>query len=414
MALLWDFFKQMLISARAGSVLRRVTWLSLIGMFFSVSALILVMSVMNALNQNIRNRTLSVEPHLTIEFLKASSFKQIELDPVTLKVKQTPGARFSLLETQDVILRTMDGRFRGAAARGLTWESLQASLEQIKKLQMNYQSSFSDLTVTRPEKGEIIMGVDLAHGLNVITGDVLTVVAPEGLLLPPSEMPRFEKIKVRQILSTNLSDIDSQNIFYIQGEALHSLKDSASRKLGLEVWLDDLSRAEDLKEQWTKLDPNIRVMTWKDRNSAIFFALRLEKIMIGLFLSLASFVAGLSLLTVLSLLISQKHREIALLQVLGLSHRKVQLLFQRLGLLVAAIGLGGGVIFGIMAGLYIEAFPLNVLPDIYYDRQIPAQVDFTFVLWVVVLGIILAVSGSWFAARSAAKYSLSQALRMKL
>jgi lipoprotein-releasing system permease protein len=407
--LFWDFFKKFLLFARSGSVVRRIAWLTIIGLSISIGALILVMSVMTALNHNQRDRTLAIEPHLTVEVAEAKSLKSLENSPVTFKARAISGARVFLFESQDVILRTMDGKFRGAVARGVDWQSLKRTLSDIRNLNKNKREVTDP---DRPGPREVLIGVDLAHSLGVFEGESLMVVPPEGLLLPPSEAPKYEKVRVGKILSTNLQDIDSQMMFYIEGESLTSLGDSLGRRNGLEIRLPNPDDADFYKAQLGDFN-GIKVETWRDRNSALFFALRLEKIMIGIFLSMAALVAGLSLISVVSLLISQKTKEIGLLQALGFSRKKMTELFSRLGFTLAVFGIGGGFIVGTGVSFYLQAYPLNVLPDIYYDSQIPAEVDPVFILVICLSALVLAFFAARFSAKSAASVDISHALRGK-
>lgn len=407
--LLFDFFNRFLIFAKSGSVVRRISWLTILGLTFSLAALVIVMSVMTALNQSQRQRTLAVEPHLTIEIPELNRIQNLMNHPVNYKLKAIPGAVVFPYESQDVILRTMDGKFKGAMARGIEWTSLQNTLDRVKAHLLGKRRMSE---VNKPKPGEILIGVDLAHSLGVFEGDSLMVVPPEGLLLPPSEAPKYEKVRVAQIITTNVADFDSQIIFYIEGETLQSLKDSASRKIGLEVRLVQPDEAENTKQSLMSF-ADIKTQTWAERNSALFFALKLEKIMIGIFLGMAALVAGLSLISVLSLLISQKRKEIALLQTLGYSKRAIKRLFSSLGFMLAGTGIFLGLLIGVGISYYLELYPLNILPDIYYDSEIPAKVEFWFIFVLLAVSSGLALLGSKWIAASSANLSITSSLRGK-
>ncbi|MEZ0393283.1 MAG: FtsX-like permease family protein [Pseudobdellovibrionaceae bacterium] len=405
-----EFFRKYLFSARAGALVKKISWLTVIGLTISVSSLILVISVMTALNRNIQARTLAVEPHLTIEIPEVRSASLLDLHPLTTKLKNNPDLKIQVYENQDVILRTLDGHFRGAIARGLSQDSLNRMITEMQKLDQKKRGQPLSIEVLAP--GEVLMGVDLAVSLGVFEGDSIMVVPPESLLLPPGEMPKLEKVKVKRIISTSLADVDSQNIFYIRDHSLRRLKDSQSRLVGIEVWTPDANHAEDYRDE-VKAFPEARVQTWKERNSALFFALRLEKIVITLFLSMAALIASFSMISVLVLLISQKRREIGLLQAIGFSIRKVQQLFMQIGLCLGGLGLVAGLILGSLLSFWLEKYPLNVLPDIYYDSEIPAYLDMQFVLIVFLLGAWIAVVGSYYSSRGAARVLPSEALRAK-
>jgi len=405
-SLTFDFFKNYLFSRRAGAVIKKISWLTTIGLCVSISSLIVVISVMTALNQSIRKRTLAIEPHLVVQFPQASNFSMIEVHPVAIKLKNDLGFEVQPFETQDVILRTIDGHFRGGVARGVSDASYRHLMKELKLTDMYSKDSEGPLV------GEVDIGIDLARSLAVFEGDSLMVVPPEGLLLPPSEAPPFEKVRIRKIISTNLADMDSQNIFYKKGLALNSLRNPASRKVGLEVWTPDPDSVQSIKDSLSAFT-DVRVETWKEKNSAMFFALRVEKTIITLFLSMAALIAGFSLVSVLSLLTSQKRREIGLLQALGFSKSRVQKLFAQMGHGLALVGVGSGLVLGLALSFYLEFYPLNVLPEIYYDSSIPAKVDLGFVSLVVLVAGALAYWGSKSAAIAATTSSPSESLRVK-
>lgn len=425
--MLWDFFWRFLFSKRAGSIVRKISWLSFAALTVSVAALVVVMSVMKALNTNIRNRLLAVEPHLVLEITDNREFKTTVAQIEERQVLR-PEWRVFPFEVQDVILRSVEGRFRGAVARGLTPESLEWILGEIRRAQRLEKrdegpSAAPEVSVQGTvlgergalEAGEIMVGLDLAHSLGIFEGDSLTVVAPEGLLLPSGETPKFERVIVKNILSTNLQDFDGEGLFYLQNLTLAGFQSSASLRRGFEIWTKDSSSAIDLKDDLIRRLEGlpVKVQTWQDRNAALFLSLKLEKLVIGLFLSIASLVAGFSLLTVLGLLISQKTREIGLLQAIGLSRREVFFLFQGLGVRLTGIGLFCGCFIGLAIAFYMELYPLRVLPDIYYDSTVPAEVDLPFVFMIVVVGYLLSYFGGLMLTRPLAKFQPTELLRMK-
>lgn len=419
----WEFFWRFLFSKRAGSVVRRISWLSFAALTLSVAALILVLSVMTALNRNMQKRLLAVEPHLVLEIsdskVSAGVMKEIESRKVL-----DPSWKAYPFESQDVILRTVEGRFRGAQARGVTPDGLEyisGEIDRLNKAQKKSDDHGMVATGTvlkereRLEAGEVLVGVDLAYLLGVFEGDSLTVVPPEGLLLPSGETPTFEKVRVREILSTNIQDFDAQGLFYLQGKTLPSFARSASLRRGYEIWLPDIDQTDSTKEMLSEKLKGlpVQISTWKERNSALFLSLRLEKIVISLFLSIAAIIAGFSLIIVLGLLISQKRREIGLLQAIGMSQYRCFQLFQGLGLRLSGFGVGGGALLGTSIALYMEHYPLKVLPDIYYDAEVPAYVDAKFVLFVVGLGMFLSFVGGLLVTRPLAHFQPTELLRTR-
>ncbi len=420
--MVWYFFRRLIFSVRAGALVRRIAWLSLVSITVSVTAFLIVIFVMGGMNESIQKRILALEPHLTLTQKTADRVRLAEVLALLSPLKNDyPGMRSSAFETQDVILRTLDGKFRGAVARGKSKESFEDFIDQLNQLQrQNEFGSAAEIWNSSdvPGTGEIVMGIDLARSLELLEGEYITVIPPEGLILAPGEAPPFEKVRIKKIISTNLADVDAQFVFYQKGRALNNFTKSASRQTGVEWWLPDGYKADQLKNKILKsLDEtqknNFLVETWQERNGALFYALRLEKLMIGIFLALAGLVAGTSILTVLALLMSQKKRDIALLMTLGMSKVKTSQLFTKMGLCLSGTGVGLGLILGTAISYYIQENPINALPQIYYDSRIPAQVDLWVLLGVLIVGGVVAFLGSWVPARTALQIEPSQALRQK-
>ncbi|MFN7728932.1 MAG: FtsX-like permease family protein [Bdellovibrio sp.] len=408
----FDFLLRFLFSRRAGAVIRRISWLTLGGLTISVAALILVLSVMRALNERVQERTLATEPHLWVE-VPGVSAQALETHPVAEKIKSKTAWRSFAEETQDVILRTMDGRFQGAVARGMTDEGLSVLLSQIESVgQKNKPSVIKP--IPHPDdamaQGEVFLGVDLAHSLGVFEGDPLMVLPPEGLLLPAGEAPKFEKVRVRRILTTNLADVDAKNLFFLRGKTLGALASSPSRHQGIVVWTNNASEVDAYKKDLQKLT-GVQVQTWKERNSALFLALKLEKFVIGLFLGIAALVAGFSLLSVMGLLISQKRKELGLLQAIGLGPQAMRRLLVGIGVSLGGLGLVAGGLIGTTLSLSLEVWPLRVLPDIYYDAEIPASTDWFLIFVVLLIGFTLSYLGSFNVGAGLYKSSPSELLR---
>lgn len=416
----WNLFQHYLLSRRAGSLIRIVAWLCMSGVAIGVVSLVVVMSVMNGFNASIRKRLFAAEPHLIVRLANqsskpAQSAAEIESSQVLRDLRARPGIRADVYESQDVILRTADGSFGGALARGVSKGSLEYLLTESQKANHIAMAGLEDFTPPlRSEtydlnEGEVFMGVDLARGLGIFEGDTITIVAPEALLLPSGEAPPFAKVKVKGLVSTNISDIDSKTIFYAQGKTLNGFYHSSARETGIEVRLPNPENYQDTAS-WLR-SSGAQVETWADRNSTLFYALKLEKLAIGTFLGLSALIASFSIVTVLYLLMTQKQKDIGLLMSLGLSSDKTRNLFIRVGLLLAAIGIFSGLIIGVLLCVLIDENPLPILPDIYVDATIPAKLDWRFLLGIVAASSVVAVVSAWIPARRLTGQTPADALR---
>lgn len=421
-------FKTLILSDRAGSLVRRISKLSMVSIGVSTFAFLLILFVMNGMNESIESRVIALEPHLTVLPKKPVSFKEMETDSLVARIKDSPLERYSFFDTQDVIIRTMEGQFKGAIAQGFVRKSFENLNEKIKEQNAKHlKRSALDGQLWQemdiPEANEVLIGVDLARSLGVFEGDYLAVLPPESLLMASGDVPAIEKVKIKKIISTNLADLDSQYIFYMRDLTLTTLRNSLSRQVGIEIWLKNAADAgaysdslkDWLSDQKSDGKPGLEwnIQTWMDRNSALFYALRLEKFMIGLFLGLAGLIASFSILTVLALLISQKKRDIAMLRTLGLSQRMAIRYFIQIGVTLSLVGVSIGAGLGLITGYVVEAHPINILPDIYYDSTIPAKVNLFLFFAVLVITTLIAFLGSYLPTKAIEKISPAHVLRMK-
>lgn len=413
--LVGHLFRHFIFSRRAGALVRRISWLSTIGISISVTAFLVVLFVMNGMNATIKKRIVGLEPHMHVQVPNLRTSSLLESHPVYQRLQEDPGNRAYLYETQDVIIRSQDGQFRGGVARGVSKESMTHFMEQLKKMNESIKGTspyFWD-PQDLPDVGEVMLGVDLAQSLGVFEGDFVTIVSPSGLLLPVGETPKFDRVRVKKIVTTSLADIDANYLFFQRGKALNNLLADNVRTLGIEVWLADETQIEDVKEDLLKFS-DVKVETWMDRNSALLYALRLEKLSIGTFLGLAGMIAASSILTVLALLLSQKKRDIAILRTIGYSSKQTVRTFTQLGFMLSFVGVLVGVVLGTAISLYIQARPIQLtVSQIYYDPSIPALVDFKLVVGVLIFSGLIAWFGSYIPARTAAEVEPSDALRMK-
>lgn len=414
MELAWDFFKHYLLSRRAGSLIRTVAWLSIAGVGLGVMSLVIVIGIMNGFNDSIRKRMLAVEPHLVARVQGVKSVDTLKNTDVFKKLSADASLQTDVFENQDVIIRTVDGLFGGAVARGVEPKTLLYILRETRKV----LAPAGNGDLTPPDvleesatlgPGEVILGIDLARSLGIFEGDKITLIAPEALLLPPGEAPPFERATVRSLITTNLADIDAKMIYYGQGKSLAAFRASPSREVGMEIRMPNPEDYAPLEAEIEKM--GVDADSWVDRNSSLFFALKMEKLAMGVFLSLAALIASFSIITVLVLLLTQKRKDIGLLMSLGLSPRRTRSLFVRVGLILSMIGIGGGLILGIVFCVAINSISIPILPDVYYDATIPATVSPTFVLGILVVATAIAYMSSWFPARSTTRETPSSALR---
>jgi lipoprotein-releasing system permease protein len=409
----YQLFSHYLFSRHAGALVRRIAWICLSGIAIGVFSLVVVVNVMNGFHADISARLLSVEPHLVVTWPRMLEADEIRASHVFKELQSSGnGVVLDVVDQQDVIIRTVDGFFGGAAAKGLsaeTFRNIRHRLDRKNAHELGTPLPDVDSEIYNLEAGEVVIGSDLARALAIMPGDRLVVIPPETLLLPPGEMPIFDTVTVREVIVTSVADIDAKGFFYLRDSTLARLRGAASRETALEVRLSDPFAFVPLKNYLER--QGVLVESWIDRNSALFFALKLEKTAMSIFLGLSTLIASFAIVSVLVLLMTQKRRDIGILMSMGLSRRRTVNVFAGVGMLLAGIGIAAGLISGLAVSYYLEFFPLNLLPDIYYNSKVPAKVDLDFILWVGCLSVILAFVAAWFPARSHVRRTPVDALR---
>lgn len=405
------FLKKLVLSKRSGSLIRRITLLSFAAITLSLTAFFIVLFVMNGMNRNIKGRILSLEPHLAT----VNTLAQVpQVERILEEQRNTLAQPAVKYQNFDLILRTVDGQFRGAQALGYTTEGLDIWMRQLRELKSRRRVPDFERDLDaglRLGENEVALGVDLARSLGLLEGDELTLIPPETLLLSSLETPLFQKVIVRRILATDLYDLDSKLMLFNSDASLKMFSSTLSRKTGYHLWFRSVDRAEELQDVFNKA--GITAETWQEKNSDLFFALKMEKLMIGTFLGLAGLIASSSILTVLALLMSQKKRDIAIIKTLGLSQRRTLWLFTKMGLWIAGGAVALGSLLGIGFSLYIEYNPVNILPNIYYDSSIPSAVNFGFAAVVLLVAAGLAFLGSYWPAKVTLRIQPAILLRQK-
>lgn len=393
-------FKHYLLSKRSGALVRIIAWHCILGVGMGVAALLIVLSVMNGFNLTIRGRMLNFEPHVVVTTVNRPTGNQLA-DLYHKLNGITPIEHIDRFEVQDLILRTQDGAFGGAIAKGYDHMALSGLLHRAGRVTHRHgqhpietgDEAVSDEDDGEPLKfNEVILGADLARGLGLFEGDDVILVPPETLLLPKGEVPKLQKFKVKSLVNTQVPDVDSKLLFYeldaksVRGKAL-------SLDTGFELRLIDPYKADLIKAKLTELGFNAQ--TWAERDTSLFYSLKMESFLMALFLTLAVLITSFSIVTVMILLMNQKRKDIGLLQAMGLSLKRTRRVFFRVGILLSSVGIFGGIIVGTSVCFILDRYKLEVLPDVYTDTTLPAKLTWGIFFFVLGASIFIAVVGSW-------------------
>ena len=392
-------FRRYFLSSRSNSLIRKVSWICLGGMTVSVAALILIVSIMGGFGEAIKSRLLSKEAHLVIHFKdnpflkkykesssnikKKSLFFNKEEHPIifsSLTQKQKEGIKeVVIFENQDLILKGPDS-FKGVLAIGYSkspWD--EKILQTYSWANINVEPD--PVPLKSIQQKEILLSHELSLETGLSPGDELTLIPLAGLLLPPSLLPPVKRFKVRGIVQKTSKGEEAFSIYYKQG--LVDFGDFSKIKYGAEIKLHDpeqISFYQDLFKEY-------KVQNWMERNSTLFFALKLEKFVMTLFLVLSFIISCLGVSSALFLLMTQKGEDLAILHAMGLSQKEIVRIFTGVGLYLSFIGLFAGAFIGLSVTVFLRYNTIGFLPEIYQDRTIPT-VFLPFNYLIILLGTL--------------------------
>ena len=397
-------------------MIRFVSKICILGFMVSLSSLIVVICVMSGFGSSIRHRLLGQESHLVVQGSEKIQDRNMFFSSVKNILSQeslnSNVERVRFFETQDIVLKSKSGKFSGAVGRGYyakDLSSVQSSFERNYLDEVNPNMEWDFSLEKNKRKSSVSISLDLAQQLSVFEGDIVFLMPAESLLTPLSELsPPEESLVYSLIDSENSSSKNSKTVFYEIG-SLPSLVKTASLSYGVEVLLKDPENFYQHKKALT--DQKFQVQSWRDRNAVLFFALKLEKMIMAVFLFLAILISSFSISSMTRLLLAQKKKDIGILIVMGWPIQQVRKLFLGISFTLSLIGLLGGIITAGLVCLFLKHSSIPFFPDIYYNRQIPVEISFSVFFLVSAMALVLAYIASYLPLRSYTLFSSMDLIR---
>lgn len=356
--------------------------ISMLGLAVGVATLLISLALMAGLQGQIKRRLIASSPQLLIE--PAGSPTILDADAIAGAGKHLGMSVVPLVSgigwgANERLRRGRPMRLRSGAAHMF--------------------ASDSDIEVTR----------DFAAALSLDKGDTVTVVAPRTRLTPFGPMPVWRKYRIASIYPATNEEQPPDALLNL-GET-ESLFGTGGKPTSIQMWGQE-DRAEEIQGQLAKQFPDVQVKTWKEINRPLFLALRLEKIVMFVTISLIIFVAALNLISSLSMLILEKRPSVGVLRTLGATERTILIIFLEVGLLIGLSGTLLGNVFGLSISWAVNHFHLVPLPQgIYPLAYLPLTIDPSDVLGVNIVAIILSVIATWYPARMASQLDPIAAIR---
>lgn len=387
-----------------------ITLISILGVMVGVSALIIVISVMTGAQEDIKEKILGANSHITVLSYQGRIENYEELRNRIEQMPEVLGAS-PYLESQVILL--FGSRVGSAVVRGIDPDSAL----RVTTIGAQMISGKIDYLKSGAFEGEeqlpgIAIGKDLSSTLGAGYGDIINVVSPMGALGPMGLSPSARRFRVVAVFEFGFYEVDAGFVFISLAEAQKFLH-LGKQVDGIEVKIKDIYLANDVSKKIEReLGFPIWARTWIEAHKPLFAALKIEQMAFSIILGLIVLVAGLNIISTLVMMVMEKYRDIAILKSMGATDLSVMKIFIYQGLLIGVIGTVLGVIAGlVLCWLQIKYQIVRIDPNVYQFAVLPMKVKLGNVLTIAFFAIIISFLSTLYPARRAGKMNPAESLR---
>ncbi len=385
--------------------LKVISIFSFLGIMLGVAILIIVMSVMNGFRNDLTGKILGFNPHIIIKPYSSDineSFKlRLKKNYKSFKISESFSSE-AVVINKDLI--------KGVFVKGINKND-----ENIQFIKNNLiDGNFNDFNF-----GKIILGKQLAINLGVVVGDKINLMSSAIISTPLGGLPTQESFEVVAVFSSGFYEFD-QGVVFLNLEESLLFFNKTKKDLNLEIKLDNPLKADYYKKKIENINENYYVYSWSDLNKSFFAALKLERNIMFIILTLIIIVAAFNIISGLTILIKNKTKEIAIYKTLGLSNRSITKSFFLTGFTIGFLASVAGVILGVIFSYYIEdirffissTFNLEIFPeDIYYLDKLPSDINPISILVIFIFSILVTGISSFFPAKAVSRMDTIKALK---
>jgi lipoprotein-releasing system permease protein len=404
----WFVARRYLRSPHRPAILRLITLFSVVGVAAGVATLVIALSMNSGFRETLQDRLLGVTAHISLT--RPGSGGIPNYIALSEKFQQLPGVRSVTPAIYETVLLSFNGQARGVVTKGVDLALEKKSDQALQKL----TSGQLDFSTDADGIDGLIVGKQLSDEWQLRPGDYVTLTSPQGRLTPFGLLPRTRRFRVAGVFESGFYDYD-ENWCFVSLAAAQSLAGAGDIVNVLEFRLAKPELASQIApEVEHAAGQGYSAATWMEENKALFRALRLEKLVTAIFIGLITFVAGLNILVVLSMTVTDKARDIAVLLSMGARRHQIRRIFLLQGIAIGAagtlLGLVSGYTFAWIAGTY-QLIPLD--PQVYAVSYVPFHPNFLDGLWIGLVAMTIAIIATLLPAREAARLLPVEILRFE-
>ena len=379
---------------------------SFIGISLGVAVLIIVMSVMNGFRSELINKIVGFNAHITVQPYE----KEILIDDLNKTNLNLISNDLILSNSGEAVIIQKDIS-KGIVLRGYS------------------KNDFSKLKIIRDEtfigqrnnlvKNYISIGKELSFTLGLKIGDDVTIMSSTGVETIIGNLPKKKTFTVFSLFESGLADFDN-NIAFINLDTLDEFFNLSKNEINLEIYLKNPQKIENQKFIVQQIFPNEFVFSWADTNSSLFSALKVERNVMFIILSLIIIVAAFNIISGLTILVKNKTRDIAILKSIGVLNKSIVKIFFLVGVIIGTSATIFGILLGVIFSMYVEnfrqflsnVFDISLFPEeIYFLSTMPSEINLSSIFIISLCSILITIIVSIFPALKAAKLDPVQALK---
>lgn len=408
MSMEWFIAQRYLRSPNRPAVLRLVTVFSVLGVAAGVCTLVISLAMNTGFRETLQSHLLSVTSHLSLTRPGSSGIRDYEA--LSQKLAGIEGVRSATPAVYQTVLMSFGGQARGVVTKGVSTANEAKSDDALKRL------SAGSLDFSPDGEGVegIVVGKQLADEWKMSPGDFVTLTSPQGRLTPFGLLPRTRRFRVAGIFDSGFYDYDA-NWCFLDLKTAQQLAGASDVVNVIEFRLNDPDRAEAVAAQVQRMvGSGYSVATWMEENRPLFRALRLEKLVTAIFIGLITFVAGLNILAVLSMTVTDKAKDVAVLLSMGAHRSQIRTIFLWQGVVIGACGTLAGLVLGYgfaWAAGTLHWIPLD--PQVYAVSYVPFHPNLLDGIWISLAAMLIAVGATLVPARAASRLLPVEILRFE-
>jgi len=404
----WFVATRYLRSPNRPRVLRLVTGFSVLGVAAGVATLVVALAMNTGFRETLQDRLLGVTAHISLT--KPGSGGIRDYEALAAKLGKIPGVRSVTPAVYQTVLMTFGGESRGVVTKGIDPIREQASDEALRKL----TAGRLDFSADPDGMDALLVGKQLADEWKLTPGDYVTLMSPQGRLTPFGLLPRTRRFRVAGIFDSGFYDYDA-NWCFLKMDAAQALVGASDVVNVLEFRLENPESALRIARQIEKeAGTSFSAATWMEEQRALFRALRLEKLVTAIFIGLITLVAGLNILVVLTMTVTDRAKDVAVLRSLGAKSSQLRSIFLWQGFAIGTtgtmVGLLLGYVFAWLAGSY-RLIPLD--PQVYAVPFVPFHPQPSDGVWISGAAMGISLLATLVPARAAARLLPVEILRFE-